>query len=72
MVRIEGDDGALSGDRRGHAPHDAYIEPFLGGGAIMKRKPPAIRNIGIDLDRRAMPEGERLAAPAAVMAAEAE
>ncbi|MCY4239930.1 MAG: hypothetical protein OXC93_16555 [Rhodospirillaceae bacterium] len=30
-------------------PHDVYIEPFLGGGAIMKRKPPAIRNIGIDL-----------------------
>ena len=35
-------------------PHDVYIEPFLGGGAIMKRKPPAIRNIGIDLDRRAL------------------
>ncbi|MCY3877006.1 MAG: transposase [Rhodobacteraceae bacterium] len=24
-------------------PHDVYIEPFLGGGAIMKRDPPAIR-----------------------------
>lgn len=35
-------------------PHDVYIEPFLGGGAIMKRKSPAIRNIGIDLDRRAL------------------
>ena len=34
--------------------HDVYIEPFLGGGAIMKRKPPAVRNIGIDLDRRAI------------------
>ena len=34
--------------------HDVYIEPFLGGGAIMKRKPPAIRNIGIDLDLRAL------------------
>ena len=31
-----------------------YIEPFLGGGAIMKRKPPAIRNIGIDLNCRAI------------------
>ncbi len=35
-------------------PHDVYIEPFLGGGAIMKRKLPAQRNIGIDLDRRAI------------------
>ena len=34
--------------------HDVYIEPFLGGGAIMRRKPPAMRNIGIDLDRRAI------------------
>jgi len=31
-------------------PHDTYIESHLGGGAIMKRKPPARRNIGIDLD----------------------
>ncbi len=35
-------------------PHDVYIEPFLGGGAVMKRKPSAIRNIGIDLNRRAI------------------
>ena len=31
-------------------PHDTYIETHLGGGAIMLRKPPAMRNIGIDLD----------------------
>lgn len=31
-------------------PHDTYIETHLGGGAIMKRKPPAMRNIAIDLD----------------------
>jgi site-specific DNA-adenine methylase len=31
-------------------PHDTYIETHLGGGAIMKRKPPALRNIGIDVD----------------------
>ena len=31
-------------------PHDCYIETHLGGGAIMKRKPPALNNIGIDLD----------------------
>ena len=35
-------------------PHEVHIEPFLGGGAIMKRKPPAVRNIGIDLDLRAL------------------
>jgi DNA adenine methylase len=35
-------------------PHDTYIESHLGGGAIMKRKPPALRNIGIDLDRCAL------------------
>lgn len=29
-------------------PHDTYIESHLGGGAIMKRKPPALHNIGID------------------------
>ena len=34
--------------------HDVYIEPFLGGGAVMKPKLPAQRNIGIDLDRRAI------------------
>jgi DNA adenine methylase len=26
----------------------------LGGGAIMKRKPPALHNIGIDLDPRVL------------------
>lgn len=31
-------------------PHDTYIETHLGGGAVMLRKPPAIRNIGIDID----------------------
>ena len=35
-------------------PHDTYIESHLGGGAIMKRKPPALRNIGIDLNERAL------------------
>ncbi len=33
-------------------PHDVYIESHLGGGAIMQRKPPALRNIGIDPDAR--------------------
>ncbi len=35
-------------------PHDTYIETHLGGGAIMKRKPPARVNIGIDVDPRAI------------------
>lgn len=35
-------------------PHDTYIETHLGGGAIMKRKPPALRNIGIERNARAL------------------
>ena len=31
-------------------PHRAYIEPFLGGGAIYRMKRPAELNIGLDLD----------------------
>jgi hypothetical protein len=32
-------------------PHDVYIEPFLGGGAIMRHKRPAKINWGIDIDK---------------------
>jgi len=39
-------------------PHDTYIETHLGGGAIMKRKPPAITNIGIDIDPEALSDFE--------------
>ena len=35
-------------------PHSTYIETHLGGGAIMRRKPAALRSIGIDLDGRAL------------------
>ena len=35
-------------------PHDTYIETHLGGGAIMRRKPSALRNIAIDLDPKAL------------------
>jgi DNA adenine methylase len=35
-------------------PHRVYIEPFLGGGAIMRRKKPATLNIGIDRDPEAI------------------
>lgn len=31
-------------------PHDCYVEPFLGSGAVMRRKRPARFNLGIDLD----------------------
>jgi hypothetical protein len=31
-------------------PHEVYVEPFLGGGAVMRRKLPACWNYGIDLD----------------------
>jgi hypothetical protein len=30
-------------------PHEVYIEPFLGGGALMRLKRPAKENIGLDL-----------------------
>ena len=35
-------------------PHAVYIETHLGGGAVMRRKPAALRSIGIDLDARAL------------------
>lgn len=35
-------------------PHDTYIETHLGGGAIMQRKVPALRNIGIDRNERTL------------------
>jgi hypothetical protein len=31
-------------------PHRVYVEPFLGGGAIMRLKRPAVASIGIDSD----------------------
>ena len=31
-------------------PHEVYIEPFLGGGAVMRMKRPAAENVGLDLD----------------------
>ena len=35
-------------------PHDAYIETHLGGGSIMKRKPPSLHKICMDLNPRAL------------------
>lgn len=31
-------------------PHDTYIETHLGSGAVMLRKPPAMQNVGLDID----------------------
>ena len=36
-------------------PHDTYIETHLGGGAVMKRKPPALENIGSTSSRVRIP-----------------
>ena len=33
-------------------PHRVYIEPFLGGGAVMKYKRPSIVSIGVDSDTK--------------------
>ena len=41
-------------------PHEVYIEPFVGGGAIMRLKRPARLNIGLDLSGQAL----KLLAPA--------
>ena len=35
-------------------PHRVYIEPFLGSGAVMTHKKPAIVSIGIDSDTEAI------------------
>ena len=35
-------------------PHDIYVEPFLGGGAVMRLKRPAAVNVGVDRDRAAL------------------
>jgi len=35
-------------------PHKIYVEPFLGGGAVMRYKRPAGTNIGIDKDPEAI------------------
>lgn len=35
-------------------PHDTYIEPFLGTGAVMRRKAPAARSIGLDKNQNCL------------------
>ena len=58
-------------------PHSVYIEPFLGGGALMRLKRPAAFNIGVDLDAeliarwRARNKGGRILSPEMAVSAEA-
>ena len=53
----DGTDSEWSASARDHGQYigesATYIETHLGGGAIMRRKPAALRNIGIDLDASA-------------------
>lgn len=41
-------------------PHQTYIESHLGGGAVMRHKLPAKRQIGIDIDPRVIAHWEAL------------
>ncbi len=52
MVRIQGDERLCHAIVNALLPHDVHIAPFLWCDAVTKRKPPAVRNIGIDLHRR--------------------
>ena len=40
-------------------PHQIYIESHLGGGAVMRNKKPALRNIGLDLDPKVIKQWEQ-------------
>ena len=52
-------------------PHDTYIEPFLGSGAIMRLKKPASCSIGIDVDMDIIKQWEDLGYGAIVTYGEA-
>jgi len=66
IIVVSGDSGSVSypGGKNGAGvyqriislmpPHDVYIEPFLGGGAVMRAKRPADLNIGCDLSGSAI------------------
>jgi hypothetical protein len=43
--------------------HEIYIEPFLGSGPTLKNKLPVYRNIGIDLDSRAILQAKEWSRP---------
>ncbi|MFG0231966.1 DNA adenine methylase [Achromobacter sp. 413638] len=39
-------------------PHEVYVEPFLGSGAVLRHKVPAPKSIGLDLNPIALAEAE--------------
>jgi hypothetical protein len=43
-------------------PHAEYVEPFLGGGEVMRCKLPARENVGLDLDARVVGRAAELEA----------
>jgi len=44
-------------------PHDVYIEPFLGGGAIMRHKRPARSSIAVEIDPDVVEQFDSLLVP---------
>jgi len=44
-------------------PHQVYIEPFLGSGAVMRMKTPAAATIGVDIDPAAIANFRRSHSP---------
>lgn len=44
-------------------PHDIYIEPFLGNGAILRKKKPAHYSIAIDLDTSVIQKWQKINLP---------
>ncbi|MCJ7795199.1 MAG: DNA adenine methylase [Thermoleophilia bacterium] len=42
-------------------PHEVYVEPFLGGGSVMRHKRPARFNLGIDMDGEVVQRASTLA-----------
>jgi DNA adenine methylase len=45
-------------------PHECYVEPFLGSGALLRLKRPAETNLGIDLDDQVIAQWESKHHPA--------
>jgi hypothetical protein len=48
-------------------PHQVYIEPFLGTGAVMRLKRPARLNVGLDLDQVVVERAAAIAAGGEVL-----
>ncbi|MGH7983038.1 MAG: DNA adenine methylase [Candidatus Udaeobacter sp.] len=44
-------------------PHEVYIEPFLGGGAVMRLKRPACSSIGVERDGGRVEQWRKISVP---------